>query len=452
MSGVGFDILLVGLDQTLLEFLSPLLAKIKYQQISTGEEVDSFLENYQLSPGTRVLISTNTKGMSHLEVGQALSSCFQGLHLVFVTFDRTSFEIEKLKKNGFTDSFLFPLDKKSLHDLIEDVTVSKAGGITKKYKAVKLLDVEPGQDLPFAVKTYLPFNNKYVLLTGSGQLSAQKAKLLKEKNVNSVFIDSKQVEKFYEFASEQLIKQGKSSNDAVSQTEKAEKMQSTVRSLFRSVLDSTNSTGDFSNGRDLLDQSKKIVENYVEKKTGVDLAEKLKSIMGEGRDAYSHAQIVSTISCLLSMATEIGNPEDLAIAGLFHDIGIYGIKEDISVFEIDRLTEEEKKQYYQHPRLSLNLLKEKRITLTPKISEIIEKHHERVDGKGFPDGLQPHRIPIEAHLLAYADAFEYLTRQSPGKASPTPQEVHQIISSKLGLSTEMLKKVENFLSTLQKSA
>ncbi|PIT99281.1 MAG: hypothetical protein COT74_09745 [Bdellovibrionales bacterium CG10_big_fil_rev_8_21_14_0_10_45_34] len=133
------------------------------------------------------------------------------------------------------------------------------------------------------------------------------------------------------------------------------------------------------------------------------------------------------------MATEIGQPEDLAIAGLFHDIGVYGSRDDISIFDLDILSADEQEQYKQHPRRSLNLLKEKRVTVTQTIADIIEKHHERSNGSGFPAQLLANRIPHEAHLLAYADAFAYLTKSRPGKPVLQPADAHKLIAERLAL-------------------
>ncbi len=451
MSGGGesFDVLMVGLDQGLFDLVAPLLAPLTFRHLATSADVEAFLDNYQLGAGSSVLISNAITGMNHFEIGQALSSYFQGLHLHFVTLDRQQFEVGNLKKNGFTHSFLLPFDQKVLADCLDEIKHKKAGGGgVKKFKAVKLLDVEAGQDLPFEVRAYLPANNKYVVLSGSGRVSEKKVEMLKQRNMNSLFIDTKQVDKFYEFAADRLISLGASTNDAVSHTEKTEKLQSTVRDLFRSILDVTNGMADFETGRDLMDQSKSIVKSFVEKKTGLNLAQKLKEIMGEGADSYSHAQTVSTIACLLSMATEIGQPEDLAIAGLFHDLGITGVAGEISIFDLPNLDEQTKESYMQHPKASLNILREKRITLTPQIADIIEKHHERIDGKGFPARLVAHRIPLEAQLLAYADAFEYLSRKREGKPQLTPHQVHDVIIEKVGLSPEVLSKIERFLGSI----
>ncbi|RYZ80040.1 MAG: hypothetical protein EOP04_26645, partial [Proteobacteria bacterium] len=324
----GFDILIIGLHQVLLDQVVPFLNPLRIKQLHTAEEFSSFLEEYELAAGSTAFISNSLPNMDHLEVGQALSSCFAALSLVFITDDRSKFEVQNLKKNGFTESYLLPMDTRLLETAVEDLKRHKLGGALKKYKAVKLIDFQAGQNLPFTVRTFMPLNKKYAVLTTNGQISEKKMDLLKKKSVNSVFIAEEEVEKFYGFAADQLISLGAASNDSVTQTEKAERFQQVVRSLFRSILDSTDASSDLEVGRDLLDQSKKIVENYVTKKTGANLVEHLRAVIGDGGDSYSHAQTVSTVASLLSMGTGIGAPEDLAIAGLFHDIGIEGVKAD----------------------------------------------------------------------------------------------------------------------------
>jgi HD-GYP domain-containing protein (c-di-GMP phosphodiesterase class II) len=223
--------------------------------------------------------------------------------------------------------------------------------------------------------------------------------------------------------------------------------------LFQSILDSTSKTADFQQGKDLLEQSHKVVENYIKQKTKVDIKQQIVKLMGESTDAYSHAQSVSTLVCLFSMAFEIGTPEDLAIAGLFHDIGIVGISTEVTPFDYkEKLSPEDQKKYEFHPENSLNLLKEKRITVSPKISEIIEKHHERSDGKGFPKNLPPHKVPLEAQLLRFADLFEYCTRVSAGEKRLSPLEAVEKLNHIGGFSPEIISKARKFFSEVTANA
>lgn len=440
-----FDILLVGIDNSLESILHPILKGMLTKHIKSAEGVENFLENYQLKPGSPVLVSNHLEGLTHNEIAQSFNTCYSNLKTVFVTMDRASFDIATLKKNGFTDSFIIPTDLKVLTSFIDECKRSMNGSGQKKYKQVKLVDIQPGENLPFEVRVYLPINNKYVLLTATGELSEKKHQALKTSNTGAVYVDENQMEQFYDFVADKLISLGQTTNDALSATEKAERLQNSVRTLFRSVLTVNNDDASFDSGRALMDQSKRIVENYVQKTTGLDLKGKLNDALGESEDSYSHAQSVSTLACLFSMGTGIGSPEDLAIAGLFHDIGVYGISKEATIFNWTELSQEEQKLFLQHPRLSLNNLKEKKITLTTEISEIIEKHHERIDATGFPSQLPAHKIPASAQLLAYADAFDYLLRPVPGKPKRTPLEIHTEIREKLGIAQEVLLKMEKFL-------
>lgn len=441
-----FDFLLIGCNAIQDKILKPLFGELNPQRLTTQEEVLNILEHFQVVPGTVILISSSLPGMSHLEVAQAFSSYFKETKIAFVTWDRDLYQLDILKTNGFQEQFFLPHDQNVLSNFLLDIHHTGKSLTAKKYRAVKLVDLQIDQELPFDVMMYLPSNNKYVVVTASGKLTEKANEILKKSNTNSVYIESQKISQFYEYTAQQLVHLTDiSDEDRISETEKHERTHKIVRDLFKVILDSSKSITNFETSRDLVNQSKKIVENFVKHKTGLNLAGQFKELTGEGQDSYSHAQLVSTTACLLSMATGIGKPEDLAIAGLFHDIGLTGSNTEVSAFEMHTLSKEELDVFEKHPTLSLSLLNEKWLTISPEVNEIIEKHHERADGKGFPKQLTSHKIPVEAHLLAYADAFEYLTRPKANRVSKTPTEAHQIIEEKLSLSFEVLKKVEKFL-------
>lgn len=247
-----FDLLMIGLDDTTSKAVQPFLADLRVRSLSTAAEVEELIEGIQLPPGMLVLVSSAIKEVGQFEIGQALSSSYAGIHINFLTSDRSTFDLTNLKKNGFTDTFLLPMDIKRVAEQIASVKINKLSAF-RKYKAVKVIDIKSNQKLPFEVRTFLPLNNKYVKLTKDGVMSEKKAETLKLKNINSVFIDVREVESFYEFAAEQMMNLGLAGNDAVSETEKQEQFQSNVRNLFRSFLDISSAASDFDQGRDLLE-------------------------------------------------------------------------------------------------------------------------------------------------------------------------------------------------------
>ncbi|MNE41724.1 Cyclic di-GMP phosphodiesterase response regulator RpfG [compost metagenome] len=104
---------------------------------------------------------------------------------------------------------------------------------------------------------------------------------------------------------------------------------------------------------------------------------------------------------------------DLRKAALLHDIGKIGIRDDV-LLKDGRLTDEEWEQIKQHPVLGESILKqiEPMDAMAPFLPGV-RSHHERYDGKGYPDGLQGDEIPLFGRIIAVADAFDAMTSDRP---------------------------------------
>lgn len=89
-----------------------------------------------------------------------------------------------------------------------------------------------------------------------------------------------------------------------------------------------------------------------------------------------------------------------------HDIGKIGIKSDI-INKIGKLTDEEYQLIKSHSVLGSKILSS--IKNAPFLSVGARYHHERYDGKGYPDGLAGTKIPEIAHIIAVADSYDAMT-------------------------------------------
>jgi putative nucleotidyltransferase with HDIG domain len=117
------------------------------------------------------------------------------------------------------------------------------------------------------------------------------------------------------------------------------------------------------------------------------------------------------------IARAIGLPEDrvhrVRAAGVLHDIGKLGVADAI-LKKPGPLTDEEWAEMRRHPELGARILDHANLR---DISGWVLAHHERMDGFGYPLGLAGEAIPLEARVLAVADAYEAMTADRPYRSA-----------------------------------
>jgi diguanylate cyclase (GGDEF)-like protein/putative nucleotidyltransferase with HDIG domain len=121
----------------------------------------------------------------------------------------------------------------------------------------------------------------------------------------------------------------------------------------------------------------------------------------------SHSQTVGRLSALISKALGFDDArvERIRLAGMLHDIGKIGIPDWI-LHKPGKLDEAEWAEIRKHPEMGARIAASAKLG---DISEWILCHHERVDGRGYPGGLPASEIPVEAKILAVADAYQAMT-------------------------------------------
>ncbi len=142
----------------------------------------------------------------------------------------------------------------------------------------------------------------------------------------------------------------------------------------------------------------------------------------DAKDAYTHnhSRNVSIYARAIAEALELPDSEMeiLQRAAILHDIGKIAIPEAI-LNKPDRLTPEEFDIMKTHPVCGVRILEN--IKEMEPIIQGIRYHHERHDGKGYPDGLQGEGIPRMARILAVADTYEAITTDRPYRKGPGHQ-------------------------------
>lgn len=146
-----------------------------------------------------------------------------------------------------------------------------------------------------------------------------------------------------------------------------------------------------------------LIGSYRSTIAGVVTLADTRDINGEG-----HSRRVAQLT--IKAAGELGLParviRNIEYASLLHDIGKLTIPERI-IKKAEELTREEWIRIRKHPITGYMLLRD--IPFLKEASRLVLYHHERYDGRGYPEGLQGEDIPLGARLIAVADAYDYMT-------------------------------------------
>ena len=133
-----------------------------------------------------------------------------------------------------------------------------------------------------------------------------------------------------------------------------------------------------------------------------------------------------------SFGTHLGlsEPEIRALerAGILHDIGKIGIP-DAVLQKPGKLNPEEWQLMRRHPVIGAELLAPLRTM--HRVVPIVRHHHERWDGKGYPDGLKGEEIPLLARVFQILDAFDALTSERPYKPAFTSEQSLEILEQEM---------------------
>ena len=130
----------------------------------------------------------------------------------------------------------------------------------------------------------------------------------------------------------------------------------------------------------------------------------------DAKDKYTHGHSSRVAEYSMRLAELEGKTRrecnEIYFAGMLHDVGKIGIPINI-INKVGKLTEEEYDIIKDHPVKGGNILKS--VTEYPFLSLGAKYHHERYDGKGYPDGLKGESIPELARIIAVADAYDAMT-------------------------------------------
>jgi putative nucleotidyltransferase with HDIG domain len=141
-------------------------------------------------------------------------------------------------------------------------------------------------------------------------------------------------------------------------------------------------------------------------------------------DEYTYMHSVSVCALMVSLGRQLGLDDaarqDAGMAGLLHDLGKAAMPQEI-INKPDKLTDEEFAIIKSHPVKGYEMLIESGVE-NERVLDVCRHHHERVDGKGYPDRLDAENISLIARMSAVCDVYDAVTSNRPYKAGWDPAD------------------------------
>ena len=160
----------------------------------------------------------------------------------------------------------------------------------------------------------------------------------------------------------------------------------------------------------------------------------------DAKDSYTYGHSERVARIAVELGREMGLPEDelsdIYLAGLLHDIGKIGIRDEV-LGKRAPLNDEEFEHIKEHVKIGYRIM-----SGLNSISHLLPGvlyHHERYDGKGYPEGLKGNAIPFLARILAVADSYDAMSTSRPYRTALPCERVEQILIE--GANTQWEKAI-----------
>ena len=169
----------------------------------------------------------------------------------------------------------------------------------------------------------------------------------------------------------------------------------------------------------------------------------------EAKDKYTNGHSYRVADYAVGIAEQLGYAhaalDRIKTAAVLHDIGKIGISDNI-LNKPGHLEDSEYLMIQKHPEIGAKILSE--VEFLGDVSKIIKYHHERFDGKGYPEGLKDAEIPMEASILAVADAYDAMTSDRPYRRAMDSQTAMNILIKESGIQFNpiVVKAFRDYLS------
>lgn len=170
----------------------------------------------------------------------------------------------------------------------------------------------------------------------------------------------------------------------------------------------------------------------------------------EAKDPYTSGHSSRVAQFSVKLAVELKLSEDrvefIKYAGVLHDVGKIGVSESV-LNKQGFLSELEWQMIRNHPSIGQNIIE--KIDFLFDVGQVVKYHHERIDGKGYPEGLKGDEIPLESKIIAIADTYDAITSDRSYRNGKTPREALNELEKVAGTQLDA-QMVEIFCKTVRR--
>jgi putative two-component system response regulator len=162
---------------------------------------------------------------------------------------------------------------------------------------------------------------------------------------------------------------------------------------------------------------------------------------GTGGHCQRLARYAAALGAALNLAEE--DLEVLRDGGFLHDIGKVGVP-DVILLKPGRLTRAEREQMQRHTTIGDSLCGKFRSLA--RVRSIVRHHHERIDGSGYPDGLNGDSVPFLAQIISLVDSFDALTTVRPYKPALSREDAYDALMKEVGRGWRRRDLTQEFIA------
>lgn len=349
--------------------------------------------------------------ISFLEVSQFGAQQNQGITIIVLANKLLARQGDFARKCGAT----LIMDRKQISVDVMNYMIRELRKRT--FRTVLMRDLFIDDTPPVDVFHYLSLNSRYAPLFRSGEpIELSKLERLKQTGVTHVYVREPDFPTFLDWA--------RTHHSQPLFTVELALIRERLKNIYIRAFDTSND-GSLHFGKQLLDDSFEVVANIQNlilrfPSQGVALAE----LPYPRWSGLAHSMNTATYSLLFGSSCGLSSEaqKEIAVAGLFHNIGLSEIPQRQVLKSESELNEAEREIYARHPALGVEILKRNRFPFTPTIEQSILLHHENFDGSGFPQGLSGTALPLEPALLSAIGSFDHFKTIRPGEKSCTVAE------------------------------